>query len=85
MERIGVEPNGNIIPRENGQTSIGSFFTREFDKLTKETKQMIAEVTAGAVSHTSIDWHAIDWQKVEENVRRLQARIVKGNTGRQMG
>ena len=38
---------------------------------------MIAEVTAGAVSHTSIDWHAIDWQKVEENVRRLQARIVK--------
>ena len=24
-----------------------------------------------------MDWHAIDWQKVHQNVRRLQARIVK--------
>jgi hypothetical protein len=28
--RIGVEPPGEIIPRESGQTSTGSFFTREF-------------------------------------------------------
>lgn len=34
-------------------------------------------VQAGAVSREPIDWHAIDWQKVNENVRRLQARIVK--------
>ena len=32
---------------------------------------------AGAVSHIRVDWHAIDWQKVNSNVRRLQARIVK--------
>lgn len=31
----------------------------------------------GAVSHAEVDWHAIDWQAVNENVRRLQARIVK--------
>ncbi len=33
--------------------------------------------TAGAASHEEVDWHAIDWQQVNENVRRLQARIVK--------
>jgi len=33
--------------------------------------------TAGAVSHADLRWHAIDWQAAYENVRRLQARIVK--------
>jgi len=28
MGQIGVEPKGNITPRESGQTSIGSFITR---------------------------------------------------------
>lgn len=32
---------------------------------------------AGATSHEALDWHAIDWQQVQRNVRRLQARIVK--------
>ena len=32
---------------------------------------------AGAVSRAPQDWHAINWQKVNANVRRLQARIVK--------
>jgi RNA-directed DNA polymerase len=36
-----------------------------------------AERMAGAASHNPVDWHAIDWQKVHRNVRRLQARIVK--------
>ena len=31
----------------------------------------------GAPTHNEIDWTSIDWQKVEGNVRRLQARIVK--------
>ncbi len=34
-------------------------------------------IPAGAASHVEIDWHSIDWQHVNENVRRLQARIVK--------
>src|SRR5262245_18553059 len=38
---------------------------------------MTAETTAGAASHATVDWHAIDWQQVNRNVRRLQARIVK--------
>src|SRR5262249_10095050 len=38
---------------------------------------MTAESSAGAVSHTSTDWHSIPWKTVIEHVRRLQARIVQ--------
>jgi RNA-directed DNA polymerase len=38
---------------------------------------MTAKSIAGAASHENVDWHAINWQKAHENVRRLQARIVK--------
>ena len=34
-------------------------------------------IPAGAASHGEVDWHSIDWQQVNQNVRRLQARIVK--------
>ena len=36
-----------------------------------------AEMVAGAASHDGLDWHAIDWRRVHQIVRRLQARIVK--------
>jgi RNA-directed DNA polymerase len=39
--------------------------------------QMTAESSAGAASHIPTDWHSIPWKKVNENVRRLQARIVQ--------
>ena len=42
---------------------------------------MMAEPSAGAVSHVSIDWHSINWKAVNETVRRLQARIVKATKG----
>ena len=38
---------------------------------------MTATLQAGAFSHNETDWHAIDWRKVNSNVRRLQVRIVK--------
>ena len=38
---------------------------------------MTAAATAGAASRERVDWHAIDWQRAHQNVRRLQARIVK--------
>ena len=38
---------------------------------------MTANSIAGAASHRDVDWHAIHWQQAHENVRRLQARIVK--------
>ncbi len=43
----------------------------------KGALQMTAEFSAGAVSHTSTDWHAIPWKTVNEHVHRLQARIVQ--------
>ena len=36
-----------------------------------------AEMVAGAASHDVLDWHAIDWRRVHQTVRRLQVRIVK--------
>lgn len=77
---IGVAAShiANITLRKSGQTSIWSSITREFEKPTKETKQMTVETTTGAVSHEPVGgWHSIDWQAAHEHVRRLQARIVK--------
>src|SRR5438128_4983126 len=36
-----------------------------------------AATLAGAAPDVTSGWHAINWQKVWRNVRRLQARIVK--------
>lgn len=38
---------------------------------------MTAELSAGAAPRELDGWHAIDWRAANENVRRLQARIVK--------
>ena len=38
---------------------------------------MTVEQSTGAVSRETESWHAIDWQKANRNVRRLQVRIVK--------
>ena len=43
------------------------------------------EDAAGASFHGVTDWHAIDWQKVHRNVRRLQARIVKATKEKRWG
>jgi RNA-directed DNA polymerase len=38
---------------------------------------MTGAQATGAASHADVTWQAIDWQQAHENVRRLQARIVK--------
>jgi len=64
------------------QTSIWSQLTRELEEPTKENMQMTAiAVQTGAVSYVT-DWHAIEWQPINSNVRRLQARIVKATRER---
>ena len=40
---------------------------------------------AGASFHRVTDWSAIDWQSVNQNVRRLQARIVKATKEKRWG
>lgn len=44
---------------------------------TAPTAAPTAATATGAASHAEVDWHSIDWPKVHQNVRRLQARIVK--------
>ena len=86
--RIGVdprgsdreqEPTGNIASRASGQTSTWSLITREFGEPLQQGRQMTAVATlAGAPCYeVEIDWNRINWKKVNHNVRRLQARIVK--------
>ena len=78
----------NIIPRESGQTDARSFMTRKFDKTTQKGKQMteeLQEVSTGAPFQGVTDWHAIDWQSANHNVRRLQTRIGKRDEGKEMG
>ena len=65
MGWIGVEPTGDITPRESALTSVWSCITREFGQPPEERKQMTAVVTlTGALSDRL-------------TVRRLQARMVK--------
>ena len=70
---IGVEPPGEITPRESGLTSLGSSVTRE-PRLTDSGGQAdmsAAEMLAGAAPGRAPDW------KVWWTARRLRARIVK--------
>ncbi len=47
---------------------------------------MIAVATpAGAISHNTVEWHAMHWQKAHSIVRRLQARIVKATQAGRWG
>lgn len=41
---------------------------------------MTTAKAVGAVSREALKWHAIDWQAINRNVRRLQARIVQATT-----
>src|SRR5437879_2003374 len=84
-EQIDVEPSGKITSRESGPTSLGSFFTKESGKPTREARQMTADSSVGAVSGAEVNWHAIDWQMVHRNVRRLQVRIVKATKAGRWG
>ena len=45
----------------------------------------LQEVSTGASFRGVTDWHAIDWQSTEHNVRRLQARIVKATQEKKWG
>jgi RNA-directed DNA polymerase len=76
---------GDIIPRETGLTSDGSFLARELVHSCSIVVQMTAEIAtaptesinAGAHEHPVTGWHAIAWPKVHTEVRRLQVRIAK--------
>src|SRR5882672_890441 len=45
----------------------------------------LEEGSTGAPFHGVTDWHAIDWQSANQNVRRLQTRIVKATKEKRWG
>ena len=71
----GRNTDCDIIRRASGQTSSWFPITRELGKSAQQDRQMTAQ--AGAILNTSSAWDAVDWRTIEDNVRRLQARIVK--------
>ena len=46
---------------------------------------MATTQVVGATSHGLPDWHSIDWQRVNGNVRRLQTRIVQATQAGRWG
>ena len=79
IDRIRVEPPGDITLPEKGQTSLWSSVTREPwpTDSGRQADMSAAEMLAGAAPDVAPDWHSINWKTVYRNVRRLQARIVK--------
>jgi RNA-directed DNA polymerase len=53
--------------------------TRTTEKLSEE------EVATGAPFHGVTNWHDIDWESANHNVRRLQARIVQATQEKRWG
>ena len=57
-------------------TSGGCFIAREFGESSKMRTQMtVASNSTGALIDNARKWHAIDWQRAQREVRRLQMRI----------
>src|SRR5271166_946774 len=79
MDRIRVEPPGDITLPEKGQTSLWSSVTREpwLTDSGRQADMSATEMLAGAAPNLAPDWHSINWKTVYRNVRQLQARIVK--------
>src|SRR5262249_44342299 len=63
--------------RASALTSLRCGGTRELEEPMQGALQMTSDPSAGAVSHLSMDWHSMPWKTVNENVCRLQARIVQ--------
>src|ERR1700704_1211063 len=73
MGRIGIEP---LSYAKAGRLPLGVSSQESLENPLTEGKQMNAERLACAPSGEM--WHGIDWANVHRQVRRLQARIVKG-------
>jgi RNA-directed DNA polymerase len=78
MEEIEIEFYNNIILRESGPTSIWFLITRKIRKPNKRKRRMGAvNNIADAALSKRISWHHINWRQANQNVNRLQSRIVK--------
>ncbi len=72
-------PRTTFPHRESGLTSLRCSVTRKPwpTDSGRQADMLAAEMPAGAAPERTPDWHSIDWKKVWQTIRRLQARIVK--------
>lgn len=63
--------------RQAGRLPSGLNSRENSKNRTQENMQETAQARRAAAVSRATDWHAIDWQKVNRNVHRLQAGIVK--------
>src|SRR2546430_17160805 len=47
--------------------------------------QMTTAQAVGAVSREAAEWYAMDWRAINQNVRRLQVRIVQATKASRWG
>src|SRR6266446_2193182 len=80
----GTDTGCNITRRASGQTSLRCGLTRELDEPIKGAMQMTAELSAGAVSHTSTDWHSIPMEDSQRDCASASSTYRSGNEGRQV-
>ena len=85
MEEIGVEPSGDITPRESGQTSTRSPLTREQGKPIKEAKQMTVTQTGAASHDIVVGWHEHSLANRSPQRASAPGAYCEGHEGRQMG
>ena len=69
--------------KEGMQMAVMKTIAYEDSLYTQESADAIS--LTGAPSHIEDEWHSINWRKVHQNVRRLQARIVKATQAGRWG
>lgn len=79
----GRDRGCNITLPERVQTSVWSFFAREFEKFLKGVKQMNRKLCA--TPRVGQHWQDIDFANAEKCVKKLQMRIAKAVKERKWG
>jgi len=69
--------------KEGKQMAVMKRIATVADLYTQKPQQAVS--LTGASSHTGDEWHDINWRQVNQNVRRLQARIVKATQAGKWG
>ena len=80
--RIGTAISSH---RANGQTSNGSFVTRELAEPSQEEMANEHGLVHVCIFQPANAWEQIDWSQCERQASRLQARIVKATQEKRWG
>ena len=86
MGWIGVSSNATSLHAKAGRLPSWSFDTRKPEhRLKRQSYMKDKNLTSCAASHPQANWHEIDWDKANREVRRMQARIVEATKAGRWG